>query len=183
MKDDPLYNPTDCFETFPFPPNWQKNKNLEQIGEEYHQFRAELMVRKDHGLTTTYNRFHDKDEEDLEIKKLRDLHAQMDRVVMDAYGWIDLQPRHAFILEYEEPEEEESGVRSRRKKPWRYRWVDDDRDEVLARLLELNRMRAEEEAQSAAARTAKAVGKRSEKSPKGAPVANHKLFEAQESTE
>ena len=33
----------------------------------------------------------------------------------------------------------------RRKKPWRYRWPDDFRDEVLARLLELNRQRAEEE--------------------------------------
>ena len=33
----------------------------------------------------------------------------------------------------------------RRKKPWRYRWPDDVRDEVLARLLELNATRAEQE--------------------------------------
>jgi hypothetical protein len=38
-----------------------------------------------------------------------------------------------------------------RKKPWRYRWPDDFRDEVLARLLELNRQRAEEERLSGAA--------------------------------
>ena len=33
-----------------------------------------------------------------------------------------------------------------RKKPWRYRWPDEFRDEVLARLLELNKQRAEKEA-------------------------------------
>ena len=32
-----------------------------------------------------------------------------------------------------------------RKKPWRYRWPDDFRNEVLARLLELNKQRAEGE--------------------------------------
>lgn len=32
-----------------------------------------------------------------------------------------------------------------RKRPWRYRWPDDIRDEVLARLLKLNAERAKEE--------------------------------------
>ena len=35
--------------------------------------------------------------------------------------------------------------RRHKKKPWRYRWPDDFRDEVLARLLELNKQRAEQE--------------------------------------
>jgi len=39
----------------------------------------------------------------------------------------------------------------RRRMPWRHRWPDDFRDEVLARLLELNRQRAEEERLSGAA--------------------------------
>ena len=34
---------------------------------------------------------------------------------------------------------------AQRKKPWRYRWPDDFRDEVLARLLELNEQRHKEE--------------------------------------
>lgn len=34
---------------------------------------------------------------------------------------------------------------SRRKKPWRYRWSDEFRDEVLARLLALNKERGEQE--------------------------------------
>ena len=80
----------------------------------------------------------------------------MDRAVLDAYDWTDLKPTCEFLLDYEEDEEddEETGGR-RRKKPWRYRWPDEFRDEVLARLLDLNRQRAEEERLSGAAAEAK----------------------------
>ena len=37
------------------------------------------------------------------------------------------------------------GTGRQKKKPWRYRWPDPFRDEVLARLLELNKQRAEQE--------------------------------------
>ena len=74
----------------------------------------------------------------------------MDRAVLDAYGWTDIQPTCEFLLDYEDEEDEENGPR-RKKKPWRYRWPDEIRDEVLARLLELNRVRAEEEQLSGAA--------------------------------
>jgi hypothetical protein len=104
------------------------------------------MVRNNEGLTKTYNRFHDPDEHSPDILKLRELHAAMDRAVLDAYGWTELKPTCDFLLDYEEDEEEdEFGGSRRRKKPWRYRWPDDFRDEVLARLLELNRQRAEME--------------------------------------
>ena len=69
----------------------------------------------------------------------------MDRVVLDAYHWTDLKPTCKFLLDYEEEEDDEDGVTRHRKKPWRYRWPDDLRDEVLARLLELNKERAEQE--------------------------------------
>src|SRR6266581_4514050 len=69
----------------------------------------------------------------------------MDRAVLDSYGWTDLKPTCEFLLDYEEDEDEEEASGRRRKKPWRYRWPDDFRDEVLARLLELNKQRAEEE--------------------------------------
>jgi hypothetical protein len=156
LKDDIRYTPTDCFETFPFPLGWKENETLERIGGAYYQFRADLMVRNTEGLTKTYNRFHDKYEDDVEIRNLRDLHAQMDRAVLDAYGWTALQPVHEFILDYEEPEDERDAGQRRRKEPWRYRWTDDFRDEVLAHLLELNRLRAEEE-RAANASTVEAV--------------------------
>ena len=183
MKDDLRYTPTDCFETFPFPLGWKVNQVLEQIGKKYYEYRAELMERTDKGLTETYNRFHKKCDTDAEIATLQQLHADVDRAVLDAYGWTDLQPRLDFILDYEGDEDGESASNDS-KKPWRYRWVDEDRDEVLARLLELNRTRAEEQAQSvAAAPPARTSAKRSRKSTKVAPVVIPNLFEVQEPIE
>ena len=131
------YNPADCFETFPFPENWQTDPTLEAAGKTYYEFRAELMVRNGEGLTKTYNRFHDPDETDSEIVKLRELHAAMDRAVLDAYGWDDISTDCEFIADYE--------VEEGKKIPWRYRWPEDVHDEVLGRLLELNQTRYEEE--------------------------------------
>ena len=54
--------------------------------------------------------------------------------------------------------------KSRRKLPWRLRWPDDFRDEVLARLLELNEQRHKEELLAAGAPSA----------PKKAPKASAK---------
>jgi len=147
MKDDLRYTPSDCFETFPFPEGWEAHPALEAAGKAYYEFRAALMVRNNEGLTKTYNRFHDPNENHQDILKLRELHAAMDRAVLDAYGWTDIPTRYEFLLDYEIDEEEWGD----RKKPYRYRWPDDIRDEVLARLLELNARRAKEEALSGAA--------------------------------
>lgn len=147
MKDDLRYAASDCFETFPFPENWEAHPVLEGAGKAYYEFRAARMVRINEGLTKTYNRFHDPDERDLEISKLRELHAAMDRAVLDAFGWRDIFTDCEFILDYEIDEEEWGD----KKKPYRYRWPDEIRDEVLARLLALNAERAREEARSGAA--------------------------------
>ena len=111
------------------------------------------MVRNDEGLTKTYNRFHDPNETSADIARLRDLHAAMDRAALDAYGWNDLQPICKFLLDYDDEDDEtEEPTRGRgRKKPWRYRWSDEVRDDVLARLLELNKKRAEEDSLAGAA--------------------------------
>ena len=139
--DGSVYTPTDCFETFPFPEGWQENAALEDAGRVYYETRAELMVRNDEGLTSTYNRFHDPNEQSAEILHLRALHDAMDRVVLDAYDWIDLRPECKFLLDYDDEAEEEASP-GRRRRPWRYRWPDELRDEVLARLLSLNQQRA-----------------------------------------
>src|SRR5439155_15213771 len=92
MKDDLRYTPSDCFETFPFPDGWQKVDALERVGREYFGFRAALMIERDEGLTSIYSRFHDPNETDPRIVQLRELHDAMDRAVLDAYGWTDIQP-------------------------------------------------------------------------------------------
>ena len=44
------------------------------------------MSARDEGLTKIYNRFHDPAEQSPDIVRLRELHAEMDRVVLRAYA-------------------------------------------------------------------------------------------------
>lgn len=155
LEDRQGYRPSDCFETFPFPAAWESSPTLEASGRAYYDFRAALMVKNNQGLTATYNRFHDPDETDPEIVRLRDLHAAMDRAVLDAYGWTDLQPTCEFLQDFPDADADNDSTdaapaKNPARKKYRYRWPDDLRDEVLGRLLELNRQRAEAEAVSAA---------------------------------
>jgi hypothetical protein len=147
MKDDLSYVPGDSFETFPHPCSaWDRSATeLITAGEQYYSFREVLRTRGS-GLTTLYNSFHNPDENDPNILRLRELHAAMDRAVLDAYHWADIRPTYEFLLDYEEDEDKVESVGARgKKKPWRYRWPDDVRDKVLARLLELNAQRAKEQ--------------------------------------
>lgn len=178
LKDDLLYTPSDCFETFPFPPDYETDPALEAAGRAYYNFRAELMIRNDEGLTKTYNRFHDPEETSPDIAKLRDLHAAMDRAVLDAYGWTDLAPTCEFLLDYEDedPDSDDPDTPTptrTRKKPWRYRWPDPLRDEVLARLLALNHELSQEADQHESLLATRTNGRRtsrtrSRRSPRGA---------------
>jgi hypothetical protein len=139
MKGDSRYTPTDCFETFPFP--LLKNEssivnrkskiiNLEEIGENYYNHRQQIMLTRQQGLTKTYNRFHNPDEQSPDIIKLRELHIEMDQAVAVAYGWDDLALDHNF-------HETKQGIR--------YTISETARREILDRLLELNHQRYAEE--------------------------------------
>ena len=143
LKDDLTYNPSDVFETFPFPRNLTHDQGLDAAGQAYYDVRADLMVQNDEGLTKTYNRFHDPEDHDPQILELRALHAAMDRAVLDAHGWSDISTDCKFLPEHEAEAVDDDA--SRRKKRYRYRWPNRVRDEVLARLLELNAERAEQD--------------------------------------
>ena len=130
MRNDQRYTPSDCFETFPFPLN---TASLEDIGQRYHTHRQSIMQANQEGLTKTYNRFHDQDEQSADIVKLRELHKEMDEAVAHAYGWDDLALGHGF-------HETKQGMRyTICEQAWR---------EVLDRLLLLNHARHEEEVQA-----------------------------------
>jgi hypothetical protein len=118
------------------------------------------------------------------VRRLRELHAAMDAAVLTAYGWEDLIPKCTceFLLDYEDEEvDEEEGKTRKRKKPWRYRWPDDVRDEVLARLLKLNAERAEEERLlgATAIPPGEKKGKRARKSSAAAPSQTERLQDPQ----
>jgi hypothetical protein len=117
------YTPSDCFETFPFPAGFEASAALEAAGREYYEFRTALMVRHNEGLTKTYNRFHDPEETSPDILRLRELHAAMDRAVLEAYDWPDLIPQCQceFLLDYEDEDDGAEDTGRRRKKPWRDR--------------------------------------------------------------
>ena len=171
IKDDMRYTPSDCFETFPFPEHFETHASLEAVGLSYYQFRADLMIKNNEGLTKTYNRFHDPYETSPDILELRELHDAMDRAVLDAYGWTDMKPTCEFLLDYEDENDEDEGETGStgrtRKKPWRYRWPDAFRDEVLARLLDLNQKQAEMERLSGVAAAEAGGGKSRKKSTRG----------------
>jgi hypothetical protein len=181
------YTPSDCFETFPFPTNWETDPTLEAIGKTYYDYRADLMVRNNQGLTDTYNRFHDPTERHPDILHLRHLHEQMDQAVLAAYGWADIDTTCGFALDYLDadpddlPPEAQDRIASgdlffptadeaaafdslvktgKRKLPWRYRWPEATHDEVLARLLDLNQQRHLEEVRGHKAPAQKAEGKK-----------------------
>jgi hypothetical protein len=121
------YSPTECFEAFPFPADLCV---LEALGVRYHEFRREIMVTRQEGLTKTYNRFHDRSEQSADIARLRALHVEMDQAVAAAYGWSDLDLGHGFHAT---------------KQGERYTISESARRTVLDRLLALNHQRYAEE--------------------------------------
>ena len=155
-----MYATSACFVTFPLPSLDGSSTRVEDSGAQYYEFRAALMVKNDEGLTKTYNRFHDRRETSPEIARLRELHAQMDRAVLDAYGWQNIALEYDFHLQLDENE--------------RYVWSEDTRDEVLARLLEENQKRAAVELAEGEARK-KAAG---ETPPKARGSAKNKKIES-----
>ena len=149
MKDDVRYSHSDCLKTFPLV---EYSLKLNEASNSYLETRSTILQRNDAGLTKTYNRFHDQFCHDADIVELRRLHAEMDDAVLRAYGWDDLAdmakdtgaegaaPR--FLHGTDEPEFAYQK---------RYHWPAWFRDKVLARLLELNRERAEAQKQPKAA--------------------------------
>ncbi len=127
LETRPVYTPSDCFETFPFP---NDTTTLQCFGAQYEALRRRVMEDSQLGLTKTYNRFHDPKQQDPGIAKLRELHVEMDRAVASAYGWSDLNLDHGF-------HETKQGLR--------FTVSESARRELLDRLLALNHARYAEE--------------------------------------
>lgn len=127
MRNDVRYTPSSCFDTFSRP---SSNESLRHVATRYNLHRNEIMLSRQEGLTKTYNRFHDRGMQSVDIARLRALHVEMDQAVAAAYGWSDLDLGHDF-------HETKQGVR--------YTLSESARRTVLDRLLALNHQRYEEE--------------------------------------
>ena len=126
--------------------SYDLESKLEAIGKDYHEHRRQLMLCLQIGLTETYNLFHKKDFSiaDVEneskqptpicekgykdILKLRELHVEMDKAVLSAYCWTDINLAHDFYEVDYLPENDRI----------RFTISPDARREVLKRLLQLN---------------------------------------------
>lgn len=131
LEDRLRYAASDCFDTFPFPQSDPRAviADLESIGERLYEARARYMVDTNQGLTQTYNRLKDPDCLETPIEKLRQLHIEMDRAVLGAYGWNDIEvPPFTTPTTPEQAKTREAF-----------------QDEVIDRLFVLNAERAKEE--------------------------------------
>jgi hypothetical protein len=106
LEDRPRYNKTRCFETFPFPDAKPEIKaRIRDLAEQLDAHRKRQQAQHA-GLTLTgmYNVLEKlKSSEALNAKEkviherglvavLKTLHDELDRAVLDAYGWSDLAP-------------------------------------------------------------------------------------------
>lgn len=128
MRADATYTPSALFEPFPRPP---VNAELESIGSRLRTVREEIMNRRLIGLTKLYNLINSSSiTGDRDVDLLRQIHCDLDEIVLESYGWRDLKLRHGFFTN---------------KKVERWTVEPEVRVEILDRLLEENHRRAEME--------------------------------------
>jgi hypothetical protein len=129
VGNDPRYNKTRCFETFPFPdPTPELKERIRDLGERLDAHRkARQAQHPDVTLTGLYNvlealragRELTAKERDIHEKGLvailRQLHDELDAAVAQAYGWPADLPEAEILarlvaLNHERAEEEKNGV-------------------------------------------------------------------------
>ncbi len=103
VEDGPVYVKTKCFEPFPFPDATDAQAEaVRRLGEAIDAHRKARQVETGVGLTDLYNAVEalragraltakeQRSADDGLAHTLLDLHRQLDRAVLDAYGWSDL---------------------------------------------------------------------------------------------
>jgi hypothetical protein len=94
MRIDPVYTPSDVFETFPRPSSTDR---LATVGRMISEERREIMLRRNLGLTKLYNLVNDPmTQGDEDVDRLREIHVETDAATMAAYGWGDVHLDHGF---------------------------------------------------------------------------------------
>lgn len=83
MRVDLRYSPSEVFETLAMP---TMSDRLSVAGEELDEFRNPLMSSRSTGLTGLYNLVHDQNCQDEDIRRLREIHINVDEAVKEAYA-------------------------------------------------------------------------------------------------
>lgn len=100
FKADPRYTTTKSFATFPQP---KLTHELDRAGRQLNTLRDQLMLNRGVGLRVVYQAINDATDDSTDIVELRTAHANLDRVVLDAYqrsepdiDWSVLELDHGF---------------------------------------------------------------------------------------
>jgi hypothetical protein len=78
----PTYFPERCFETFPRP---SVTERMDRAGEDLDSFRRVVMEQRRVGVTELYNLVHREACHDNDVERLREIHAEIDAAVHEAY--------------------------------------------------------------------------------------------------
>ncbi|KAM3090110.1 DNA methyltransferase [Phormidesmis sp. 146-35] len=84
LKGDTRYTHNTCFETFPFPqtPDAKLVERIRETAVKLHEYRSEQMEKKQWGITRLYNEYFTEP-----TSQLFKLHAQLDKLVLQSYGF------------------------------------------------------------------------------------------------
>jgi hypothetical protein len=98
MKQDLRYTHGDIFETFPLPDGILKGKypTLEKIGKNFFEKRREYMISNNKGMTKFYNDLHNPKLTNNEIVFMRSMQTEINDLVLEAYGFKDINPDYGF---------------------------------------------------------------------------------------
>jgi hypothetical protein len=130
------YVPSEIYETFPRPA--REAIELATLGLAFNTERSGWCAANG-GLTDFYNAFNESTRQDAQLASLRELLTQIDRTLLVAYGWTDIQLNHGFHEVASLPANDRV----------RFTMSEAARLEVLRRLSTLNRERFQEEADAA----------------------------------
>jgi type I restriction-modification system DNA methylase subunit len=78
------YTISDCYDTFPFP---RATKEIDVLGTKLDKLQRKLAIQRDIGLTKLYTLVNTPSCNDDDIVELREIHEQIDRAVVKAYGF------------------------------------------------------------------------------------------------
>ncbi|MGE3752772.1 MAG: DNA methyltransferase [Planctomycetota bacterium] len=170
LEDRLRYSATDCFLNFPFPKCDPRAEfpAITEVGTRLYDARANYMVETNQGLTATYNLLKDPACNELAIHDLRKLHLELDRAVIEAYGWpVSDDPERGIVVPpYTAP-----------TTPEEEKVVAVFEEAVLGRLFALNAARAKEEAKAQArAASPTSASKTKPKDRKGRAERDEPLF-------
>jgi hypothetical protein len=130
---------------------------LEDMGRTFYSARSLLKQRFNIGLTSLTAKVHDRSVQDKEITEYRDLLAQLDRAVLEQYGWGDIIPVYESIGDYDNEDGSPGAVR--------LNFTEEVCIEIMRRLLSIHSERFKtEQAVFPAARVINTKAKKSKKS-------------------